>query len=311
MLTFFRLRANLGFCQLIREIIIAIRTQIGAIRLNFFVFGDNEHLRMLENPYMALSFRHHEILAEARAAGRVTVDGLADKFSVTPQTIRRDLGDLCDAGLLDRVHGGAMPTSGMENLGYSARQQLAHHAKDAIGKACAATIPPGASLFLDIGTTTEAVARALLPLRDIMVVTNNLNAARILAANDRCDIHIAGGQYRRADMSVVGEAAATFMHQFKLDLAVIGASAIEEDGALLDYDGREVTATRAMLQNARQRYLVADATKFDRRAPVRICSVTELDRVFTDKPPPAAFRQVCAEAGTQVTAANATNGPRI
>ncbi|MEM7742571.1 MAG: DeoR/GlpR family DNA-binding transcription regulator [Pseudomonadota bacterium] len=256
---------------------------------------------------MALTFRHQEILEVARSTGRVTVDGLAEQFEVTPQTIRRDLGDLCDAGLLTRVHGGAVLASGLENFGYSARQRMARGAKDAIGELCAEAIPSGSSLFLDIGTTTEAVARALLGHRDLLVVTNNLNVARILSANERCDIHIAGGQYRRSDMSVVGDAAAAFIREFKVDVAVIGTSAIEEDGALLDYDRREVTATRAMLANARASYLVADASKFDRRAPARVCSVHDLSAVFTDLPPPPGFQAICAQAGVTVTAAKTRN----
>jgi len=252
---------------------------------------------------VALTFRHQEILTEARKAGRVTVDGLVGRFSVTPQTIRRDLADLCEAGLLARVHGGAVLASGMANLGYAARQRMGGAAKAAIGRACAAAIPAGASLFLDIGTTTEAVARSLLEKRDLMVVTNNLHVARILSANESCAIYIAGGHYRRSDMSVVGDAAADFIRRFKLDFAVIGASAIEEDGALLDYDPREATATRAMLANARTTYLVADGSKFDRRAPLRICSARELDGIFTDVAPPPAFDALCADAGVAVTVA--------
>ena len=106
------------------------------------------------------SFRHPEILEMARRDGKVTVEGLAQHFGVTLQTIRRDLGDLEDMGRLERVHGGAVVPSGLTNIGYAERRALNAAAKDAMAMACAACVPPDASLFLNIGTSTEAVARA-------------------------------------------------------------------------------------------------------------------------------------------------------
>ena len=108
---------------------------------------------------MAQGFRLPEILDLARAEGRVTVDDLAHRFGVTAQTIRRDLAELDEAGKLERVHGGAILRSGTVNIGYQERAALNAEEKRAIARACAAEIPEGASVFLAIGTTTEAVAR--------------------------------------------------------------------------------------------------------------------------------------------------------
>ena len=130
---------------------------------------------------MAQNFRHSEILTIAREAGKVTVEELAARFSVTAQTIRRDLAELCDIGQLTRVHGGAMIPSGVIALGYEDRRSLASVEKDAIARLVAEHIPDGVSIFMNIGTTTEAVARALLKHRNLMVITNNLNVANILA----------------------------------------------------------------------------------------------------------------------------------
>ena len=118
---------------------------------------------------MPITPRQSEILDRARTEGRVMVENLADAFGVTVQTIRRDLSDLCDARLLDRIHGGAVLPSGVTNIGYEDRRRLNAEAKDAIARACAAEIPNGASLFLNIGTTTEAVARALQGHSGLMV----------------------------------------------------------------------------------------------------------------------------------------------
>ena len=107
-----------------------------------------------------LNLRRQEILAIARSQGRVNVEELASRFEVTPQTIRKDLNELCEQRVLSRIHGGAVIASGVENVGYEARRFIAQEEKKAIGAAAAALIPNNSSLFVNIGTTTEEVARA-------------------------------------------------------------------------------------------------------------------------------------------------------
>ena len=249
---------------------------------------------------MALLFRQQAIMEIARDAGRVLVDDLAERFEVTPQTIRRDLTELCEQGMLTRVHGGAMLESSVANLGYEARRGIAAQEKDQIGRLCARAIPDNSSLFINIGTTTEAVARALMSHRGLLVITNNINVANTLAGNPNCEVIVAGGMLRRSDGGLIGEATAGFIKQFKVDFAVIGASAIDEDGTLLDYDYREVQVARAIIENARKAYLVADCTKLDRSAPVRIAGMAEIDAFFTDRLTSDKLRQVCAHGGVEV-----------
>jgi DeoR family glycerol-3-phosphate regulon repressor len=246
---------------------------------------------------MQLSLRQQQIMSTARDVGRVTVDGLSQSFDVTPQTIRKDLNTLCEAKLLVRAHGGALLASGIENVRYEQRQSLASEEKLAIGRLCAAQIPDNSSLFINIGTTTEAVAQALLQHRNLMVVTNNLNVANILLQNTSFEIIIAGGVLRHADRGITGEATVDFIKQFKLDYAVIGASALDEEGALLDFDYREVRVTQAILNNARERFLVADKTKLERTAPVRVGHVSQLTGLFVDELNSEALAAVCEENG--------------
>jgi len=244
--------------------------------------------------------RQQTILALARAAGRVAVDDLAIRFEVSAQTIRKDLNDLCDRGLLARSHGGALLASGTENVAYGARRALAQAEKRRIGMRCAALIPDGSSLFVNIGTTTEAVARALTRHRDLLVVTNNIHVVAILLPCPGVEVVVAGGPVRRADGGIVGEATVDLVSEFKLDFAVIGASALDEDGALLDFDYREVRVARAILGNARRAILVADASKFERSAPVRIGHVRQLHAFVTDQAPLERFAAACGEAGTLI-----------
>ena len=249
---------------------------------------------------MALSLRQSEILDLARSEGRVLVEALAERFGVTLQTIRRDLSDLAEMGLVDRLHGGAVPRSGVSNIGYEARRNWQAAAKAAIGRACAAAIPDNSSLFLNIGTSTEAVARELLNHRNLTVVTNNLNVANILVANDSCEVIVAGGVLRRSDGGLVGDLTTQLIEQFKVDHAIIGASALDLEGDLLDYDLQEVRVSKAIIRQSRQVFLVTDASKIGRRAPVRIASLADVDRVFTDLAFPTPLAEKCAGWGTEV-----------
>ncbi len=249
---------------------------------------------------MQLSLRQQQIMNVAREARRVTVDELVVSFDVTPQTIRKDLNELCEAKLLARVHGGAVLASGVANVAYEQRRAMALEEKQRIGRLCAAQIPNNSSLFINIGTTTEAVAQALLEHHNLMVITNNLNVANILIQNPSFEIIIAGGVLRHADGGVIGEATADFVKQFKLDYAVIGASALDEEGALLDFDYREVRVTQAILNNARERFLVSDKSKLERSAPVRVGHVSQLTGLFMDALPHPRLVTVCAQHSVQI-----------
>lgn len=254
---------------------------------------------------MALSLRQTEILEIARGEGRVFVEDLAQRFDVALQTIRRDLADLSSAGLLDRVHGGAVPRTGVANFGYEERRGMNEAAKAAIGRACAAAIPDNCSLILNLGTTTEAVARELLLHRNITVVTNNVNVANTLLANPGCDIMIAGGALRRSDGGLVGDLTSEFFGQFKVDFAVVGVSAIDPDGDLLDFDLAEVRVSRAILKQARKAFLVCDHSKLGRSAPALLGSLSQITTWFTDRVLPAPLARRCADWGTEVCVASA------
>jgi len=243
-----------------------------------------------------LSPRQADIVALAKSDGRVSVDGLAYRFNVTPQTIRKDLNDLCERGVLQRYHGGAILASGTANLGYEARRKLATEEKRRIGIKAASLIPDSSSLLINIGTTTEQVAAALRGKQGLLVITNNMNVANILQGYEQIEIIVAGGVVRHLDGGVVGEAAVDFIRQFKVDYAVIGASAIDEDGTLLDFDYREVKVAQAIIACARKSILVADSMKFERTAPVRIGHISQLDVFVTEAEPPERVRQLCCDS---------------
>ncbi|MGJ8610693.1 MAG: DeoR/GlpR family DNA-binding transcription regulator [Octadecabacter sp.] len=230
-----------------------------------------------------MNIRHIEILERARRHGNVTVDGLAAAFDVTLQTIRRDLSDLAGQGRLERVHGGAVLPSGLTNIGYEERRRLNDDAKAQIGLACATQIMNGSSLFLGIGTTCEAVARALIHHDGLLVMTNNLNAVPILSANPSCRVLVTGGNLRPSDAGLVGAQTAASVRQFKFDLAVIGCSAMDLRGDVFDYDLDEVIVSQTVIEHSAATALVADASKFARKAPARVASLGDLSFFVTDQ----------------------------
>lgn len=232
-----------------------------------------------------MSFRHSQILNRARQDGKVTVEGLAKAFDVTLQTIRRDLGELAEQGRLERVHGGAVLPSGLTNIRYEERRRLNDTAKERIGTTCAAEIQNGTSIFLGIGTTCEAVARALVHHDSLLVVTNNLNAVSILSANALCKVIVTGGTLRSSDAGLVGAQAASTARQFKFDTAIIGCSAMDELGGLYDYDLDEVIVSQAVIECSHATTLVADNTKFGRKAPARIADLANISTFCTDIEP--------------------------
>lgn len=247
--------------------------------------------------------RQNQILALARENGRVDVDELSRSFEVSPQTIRKDLNELCEKQLLQRIHGGAIVGSGIENVSYEARRLLAPASKKAIGARAARLIPDNSSLLINIGTTTEQVAHALKDHHGLLVITNNVNAVHIMKNFKGIELIIAGGLVRRSDGGIVGVAAVDFINQFKVDYAVIGVSAIDDDGSLLDYDFREVRVAQAIIDNARHVILVTDLMKLERNAPVRIGHISQINTLVIDGEPPQKLRSICEDHGVEVVIA--------
>lgn len=249
---------------------------------------------------LALNRRQEELVALVRREGFAAVEALAAHFQVTAQTIRRDLNALCDAGVLRRYHGGVSLPSSVENLAYAARKGLQQEEKQRIAALLASHIPDDASLFINIGTTTEGVARALMGHKGLRVITNNLNVAAMLSDNPTFQVIVAGGVVRGRDHGVTGEATIELIRQFKVDFGVIGISGIDPDGTLLDFDYQEVRVAQAIIEHSRQVYLAADHSKLGRNALVRLGPITRVDAWFTDQAPPAELAAQLAEAGTQV-----------
>lgn len=233
--------------------------------------------------------RQDKIQKLIQAKGFVTIEQLSRKFKVTPQTIRRDINTLSDNGLVHRYHGGAGMASSTENVDYTERKILCLKEKQLIARMVAKQIPDHASLFINIGTTTEEIARALCNHQRLRVITNNLNVASILSGNENFEVIVAGGCVRSRDCGIIGPMTIDFIRQFRVDYGIIGISGIDMDGTLLDYDYREVSASKAIIENSRKVFLAVDHTKFGRNAMVRLGDIAEINALFTNRQPPQAL----------------------
>lgn len=251
--------------------------------------------------------RQSKIVDLVRGQGFVSIETLAQNFMVTPQTIRRDINDLSEKGLLRRYHGGAGLPSSVENVEYTTRKMFSLAGKIQIARLVARHIPDEASVFLDIGTTTEEVAKALLGHDRLRIITNNLNVAVILSENERFEVIVTGGTVRGRDRGLTGEATIDFVRQFKIDFGIISVSGIDGDGTLLDFDYHEIRVGQTIIENSRKVFLVADHTKFGRQAMVRLCNIRDLHALFTDRMPPAWMCEMLASADVKLYVAEETS----
>ncbi|MFT8718735.1 DeoR/GlpR family DNA-binding transcription regulator [Acetobacter sp.] len=247
--------------------------------------------------------RHQTIIDTVRRQGYVSNEELARLFDVAVQTIRRDIRTLDSLGEVIRHHGGVSAPSSVENIAYSQRQIRNRREKEAIGETAAAAIPDGASLFVNIGTTTEAFARALADHKGLQVITNNLHVASLLAGSEDCRVVVTGGTVRMRDGGILGSESLAMLGRYRADYGVIGISGIEEDGTLLDYDQEEIRASELIRENSRKVFLLADHTKFGRRPLVHAGNIAGVSAFFTDRMPPPAIRERLDEHGIELVIA--------
>ncbi len=236
--------------------------------------------------------RQRRIIEVVGLRGFASVEELAACLDVTTQTIRRDLTELASGGLLRRYHGGAGLSGEVDQANYRRRKEEQAEAKRRMGRCVAGMISDGATVFLDTGTTLEAVAEALTARRALKVVTYSLRVANYLSERTDFSLSMPGGHVRNADGAMFGDGAAAFLRRFHLDVAVIGASGIDDQGMMTDDDFEEVALVRAAVAQARTVILAADATKFGRSAAVNLGPVADVAALVTDAEPGPALRAI-------------------
>jgi DeoR family glycerol-3-phosphate regulon repressor len=247
--------------------------------------------------------RQSKIVKRIETWGFATIEALAQEFDVSAQTIRRDIIRLEKHRMLQRFHGGAGMPRDSVRLGYSQKKVAAVEGKQRIGEAAAALILDGSAVFLDVGTTVEAVAQALAGRGNLHVFTNSLASAAALAGNQAMRVVVTGGLLHGADGSLIGDDVTATIGRFKFDVAVIACSGFDDDGTVMDFDIQKVGVKNAAMENARRAILVADGSKFVRTAFVRISALEDFSHVVTDTEPPTALKNAMQKAGVEIIVA--------
>lgn len=233
-----------------------------------------------------LSERQNDILSRISAQGTQQIDLLALAYGLTSQSIRRDINALCALGLARRLHGGVALPVLPQNTSINARASLHEGAKRLIAARVAQDIPDGATVFMGIGTTVRFTAEALRNHAGLTVVTNNVDVALILGDADGIELHLAGGVWRPNDRDLVGPEVIRYFEKFHATHAVVGSGGLHPTSGALDFSYDEAQITNAILQNARTRYLAADASKWLGQAAVRVAPFSAFTHFVTDALPP-------------------------
>ncbi|MBV8749956.1 MAG: DeoR/GlpR transcriptional regulator [Candidatus Eremiobacteraeota bacterium] len=247
--------------------------------------------------------RQQRIAEQLRVNGSLRVKDLAARFGASDMTIRRDLADLEAAGVVKRVHGGAIAWKTRTPFGE--RSAISGAAKTTIARAVAALIEPGECVMFDMGTTSYAVACELADRTGLFLITNAVNTARELTRGRNRVLLVGGFVHGHApELNIVGEIACETIRRFRADKLILGAGGITLEHGLMYFDVEEVDVRTAMLESARTVIVASDHTKFGREDLVPLTPLSRADVVVTDAPPPDAFRTYFAEHDVRVIVAN-------
>jgi DeoR family glycerol-3-phosphate regulon repressor len=252
---------------------------------------------------MALNDARHVFLLEQVALrGRISVADMAACLEVSLETIRRDLRALERAGHVRCVYGGAVAQrrDALQDQPLQDRVRLRRQEKSRIARIALDLVPQGASLFLDTGTTTLALAQLLTARRDVTVCTNSLDIARLLAGAGLTAISVTGGEVRGSDNALVGHATVASVRARLFDIAFMGIAAVDLDHGYMDYGAEESVLRQTLLSHARRCVLLADRGKFGRTARLRTFGLGDVRTLVTDSKPPALFAKSFRDLAVEV-----------
>jgi DeoR family fructose operon transcriptional repressor len=250
--------------------------------------------------------RQQAIAARVLSHGRASVAELAQAYDVTTETVRRDLAVLDRAGVVRRVHGGAVPMRALHVVepGVDEREITRADHKEAIARAAAEFLPlSGATVLFDAGTTTARVAAMLPADRELVAVTNSVPIAARLAAMPSISLQLLGGRVRGLTQAAVGEPVLRALDALRVDIAFIGTNGITVRHGLSTPDSDEAAVKRAMVRCANYVVVLADSSKIGREEFVSFAAIDKVDALITDREIRAADRTALTEQGIEVVVA--------
>ena len=248
--------------------------------------------------------RRRAILESLKRDGRVLVLELARRFNTSQVTIRKDLEVLHAQGMLHRTHGGALPArdGALEDPTLREKEKLHHKEKLRIAQAAARKVQEGQVVILDSGTTTTEIAKVLRSCRNLTVVTNAVNIAAELSRTS-VDVILTGGTLRKNSFSLVGPIAEETLRRLNADLLFLGVDGFDVHYGLSTPNLLEAKVNRVMVEVAKRKIAVCDASKFGRRSLSQIVPPSALDEVITDRGIPPSDARALRKAGIEVTLA--------
>jgi DeoR/GlpR family transcriptional regulator of sugar metabolism len=226
--------------------------------------------------------RQRELLNYVRAYGVGSVNELARHLGVSTSTVRRDLNELRDRGLLERVHGGAEAVGDDVEPIRPLREVAFAEEKRRIGAAAAAHIADHSTVLILGGTTTEAMLPFLATKRGITVLTNSLMVVNRLSQLPDVDLVVLGGLLRRSEMSLLGHLTIAGLDEFGIDQVFSGAFGIDPDMGVTGTNLSETQTDRSLASSAPQLIMLADHSKFAQRGPARLVPISAVTRLITD-----------------------------
>lgn len=227
---------------------------------------------------MMMAERQIKILNMIQEGGSVQVEELAKKLNVSPMTIRRDLERLQNERLIERCHGGAVSKT---EVAYADKSVKNHRQKESIAKKCTEFIREGTTVYLDAGTTTFEIARHMMDMENMTVVTNDLEIA-LLMKNSRAELILCGGYVQKSTGSTFGYYATQMMEDFRFDTGFFGAAAINEEFHVLTPTIDKAFLKRQLVRQCQQSFLSVDDSKFNRQGMNRINCLADYTGVITD-----------------------------
>jgi len=250
---------------------------------------------------MSPKTRQDKILDLVRRQGRASVEELAELFSASRETIRRDLNALSDADRIQKVHGGARVASFRGEGPFRQRMDENADAKRAIAQHAAALIGEGDTLFIDTGSTTLIYAETVASVDGLTVITNSTAIARAFGRNEKAAaIYLLGGAYDPDNRETAGPMALAQIPAFHADHAVITVGGVHADAGFTDYNIAEAQIAGAMIENAESLIILADSSKFERAGPYAVCPLERADYFVTDRKPAPHLKRALSASKVQV-----------
>lgn len=249
---------------------------------------------------MWVAERHRRILELLGSHQGMTTERFADMLGVSRETVRRDLIELEKAGHLARVHGGAVSASSEEpEPAYAERTRLRREQKREIAQLAAGLPQPGDACLLDAGSTTLALAEALAQRQGLTVITNSLEAARVLAGRGGHDVRLLGGRLDQDVPATYGDEAIAEVSRLHVEWAFVSPVSFHANSGAMDYVWHEAAMARAMLARAAKRVLLADASKLGQTSRIQVCAASDVSVLVTDSGADPALLRAIRQAGVE------------